>query len=196
MSKRGILHGDKRENMGTHLLIVESPAKAKTIGKYLGSDFTVKSSVGHIRDLPKSDKAIAIEKDGESHWSFEPKYEISEGKTKVISDLKAAVKKADDIYLASDPDREGEAIAWHLKQVLEPVAGKKPFRRVTYNQITKAAGLKAVGEAWFMDSSIKSATIPASTKVIERNSFRNCKLLKLVEFADGSRLAKIGEHSF
>ena len=146
MSKRGILHGDKRENMGTHLLIVESPAKAKTIGKYLGSDFTVKSSVGHIRDLPKSDKAIAIEKDGESHWSFEPKYEISEGKTKVISDLKAAVKKADDIYLASDPDREGEAIAWHLKQVLEPVAGKKPFRRVTYNEITKPAVLKAIAE--------------------------------------------------
>ena len=132
--------------MSKNLLIVESPAKAKTIGKYLGPDFTVKSSVGHVRDLPKSDKAIAIKEDGDQHWAFTPKYVVSEGKEKVISDLKSAVKKADTIYLASDPDREGEAIAWHLKQILESVAGKKPFRRVTYNEITKPAVLKAIAE--------------------------------------------------
>ena len=132
--------------MGKKLLIVESPAKAKTIGKYLGSDFTVKSSVGHIRDLPKENGAIRIEEAGENKWSFTPKYVVSEGKTKVVNELKAAVKASDEIYLASDPDREGEAIAWHLKEVLEPVAEAKPFYRVTYNEITKPAVLKAVAE--------------------------------------------------
>jgi len=133
------------------LLIVESPAKAKTIGKYLGSDFVVKSSVGHIRDLPKENGAIKIEPDGENKWKFIPKYEISDGKEKVVGELKAAVKKAGEIYLASDPDREGEAIAWHLREVLGPAAGKKPFHRVTYNEITKSAVLKAVGEPHEID---------------------------------------------
>lgn len=128
------------------LLIVESPAKAKTIGKYLGADFVVKSSVGHIRDLPKDDKAIKVIKESENHWAFDPTYEISEGKTKVVNELKAATKASDEIYLASDPDREGESIAWHLKEVLEPVADGKPFHRVTYNEITKKAVLKAVAE--------------------------------------------------
>lgn len=129
-----------------NLLIVESPAKAKTIGKYLGSDFIVKSSVGHIRDLPKENSAIKITEAGQNRWTFEPKYEISDDKTKVVNELKAAVKSSDAIYLASDPDREGEAIAWHLKEVLSPVAGSKPFHRVTYNEITKSAVLKAVAE--------------------------------------------------
>lgn len=129
-----------------NLLIVESPAKAKTIGKYLGSDFIVKSSVGHIRDLPKENSAIKITEVGRNRWTFEPKYEISDGKTKVVNELKSAVKSSDAIYLASDPDREGEAIAWHLKEVLSPVAGAKPFHRVTYNEITKTAVLKAVSE--------------------------------------------------
>ena len=132
--------------MSKKLLIVESPAKAKTIGKYLGSEFVVKSSVGHIRDLPKDNSAIKIVEQGPGKWSFVPTYEVSEGKTKVVSELKAAVKSAGEIYLASDPDREGEAIAWHLKEVLEPVAGQKPFHRVTYNEITKSAVLKAVAE--------------------------------------------------
>jgi len=132
--------------MAKKLLIVESPAKAKTIGKYLGGDFTVKSSVGHIRDLPVEDGAIQIKPGGENRWTFTPKYEISKGKEKVVSELKSAVKASDEIYLASDPDREGEAIAWHLKEVLGPVAGGKPFRRVTYNEITKPAVLKAVAE--------------------------------------------------
>ena len=128
------------------LLIVESPAKAKTIGKYLGSEFTVKSSVGHIRDLPKESGAIKIVPDGAGGWTFTPTYEISDGKKKVVAELKSAVKGCDEIYLASDPDREGEAIAWHLKEVLSPAAGNKPFRRVTYNEITKSAVLKAVEE--------------------------------------------------
>ncbi len=132
--------------MGKKLLIVESPAKAKTIAKYLGGDFTVKSSVGHIRDLPKENGAIKIDATGENAWTFTPKYVVSDGKTKVVNELKAAVKASDEIYLASDPDREGEAIAWHLKEVLEPVAEKKPFHRVTYNEITKPAVLKAVAE--------------------------------------------------
>ena len=137
--------------MGKKLLIVESPAKAKTIGKYLGGEFTVKSSVGHIRDLPKGNGSIKITPAGEGRWTFEPTYVISEGKEKVVGELKAAVKASDEIYLASDPDREGEAIAWHLKEVLAPVAGAKPFRRVTYNEITKPAVVKAVAEAHDID---------------------------------------------
>jgi DNA topoisomerase-1 len=130
--------------MAKKLLIVESPAKAKTIGKYLGSDFIVKSSVGHIRDLPKENGAIKIVEEGADSWSFTPTYEISEGKNKVVSELKSAIKSVDEIYLASDPDREGEAIAWHLHEVLSPVAGDKPFYRVTYNEITKTAVLSAI----------------------------------------------------
>ncbi len=130
--------------MGKKLLIVESPAKAKTIGKYLGGDFVVKSSVGHVRDLPEGNGAVKIAEAGDGKWTFTPTYVVSEGKEKVVSELKSAVKGADEIYLASDPDREGEAIAWHLKEVLGPAAGKKPFRRVTYNEITKGAVLKAV----------------------------------------------------
>jgi len=132
--------------MGKKLLIVESPAKAKTIGKYLGGEFAVMSSVGHVRDLPKEGGAIKIAEAGEGKWTFTPSYVVSKEKEKVVSELKGAVKKSDEIYLASDPDREGEAIAWHLKEVLSPVAGKKPFYRVTYNEITKPAVLKAVAE--------------------------------------------------
>lgn len=130
--------------MDKKLLIVESPAKAKTIGKYLGEEFVVKSSVGHIRDLPKENGAIKIVEKGPESWSFVPTYVVSEGKEKVVAELKRAVKDTGEIYLASDPDREGEAIAWHLKEVLGPGAGAKPFRRVTYNEITKSAVLKAV----------------------------------------------------
>ena len=143
--------------MGKKLLIVESPAKAKTIGKYLGSEFSVKSSVGHIRDLPKENGAIKIVEKGSGKWEFVPSYIISEGKEKVVSELKSAVKASSEIYLASDPDREGEAIAWHLKEVLGPVAGQKPFRRVTYNVITKSAVLKAVAEPRDIDMPLVDA---------------------------------------
>ncbi len=132
--------------MGKKLLIVESPAKAKTIGKYLGSTYVVKSSVGHVRDLPKRSDAIQIEAAGDHEWHFVPKYVISDGKEKVVTELKAAAKTADEIYLASDPDREGEAIAWHLQQLLKTAAKGKPFHRVSYNEITKPAVLKAIAE--------------------------------------------------
>lgn len=137
--------------MGKKLLIVESPAKAKTVGKYLGNEFIVKSSVGHIRDLPKENNAIKITPDGDNHWHFEPSYTISESKHKVVGELKTALKGVSEVYLASDPDREGEAIAWHLREVLSPFAGGKPFRRVTYNEITKSAVTKAVDEAHDID---------------------------------------------
>lgn len=151
------------------LLIVESPAKAKTIGKYLkelGEDFTVLPSVGHIRDLPKKTTAITIKDEGGGKWSFDPKYAVSPDKKKIVQDLKEEVKKCSAIYLAPDPDREGEAIAWHLKTVLEPVAGKKPFYRVAYNEITKAA----VGGAIRNPGQIDMARVDAqqARRIIDR----------------------------
>ena len=143
--------------MAKKLLIVESPAKAKTIGKYLGPDFMVKSSVGHIRDLPKESGAIKIVEKGQDRWEFVPTYIVPDAKAKVVADLKSSVKSAESIYLASDPDREGEAIAWHLKEVLGPVAGDRPFRRVTYNEITKSAVLKAVAEPRDIDMPLVDA---------------------------------------
>ena len=129
------------------LLIVESPAKAKTIGKYLGDEFTVKSSVGHIRDLPKKG-GLAIKitqvKDASNSWTFSPSYVISPDKRKVVSDLRAAAKAADEVFLAPDPDREGEAIAWHLREVLSKETKGKKVVRVTYNEITKNAVQNAV----------------------------------------------------
>ncbi len=143
--------------MARNLLIVESPAKAKTIGKYLGEEFTVKSSVGHIRDLPKEQGSIKITEVAENSWTFEPTYVISEGKEKVVSDLRRAVKDCDEIYLASDPDREGEAISWHLHEVLKSVAGVKPFHRVTYNEITRVAVRRAIAEPREIDMPLVDA---------------------------------------
>jgi DNA topoisomerase I len=152
--------------MGKKLLIVESPAKAKTIGKYLGSSYVVKSSVGHVRDLPKSSSAIQIEPVGEKEWHFVPKYVVSEGKEKVVAELKAATKAADEIYLASDPDREGEAIAWHLQQLLTPTAKGKPFHRVSYNEITKPAVLKAIEEPREVD--LKRVDAQQARRILDR----------------------------
>ncbi len=128
------------------LLIVESPAKAKTIGKYLGDEFVVKSSVGHIRDLSKKGLSIKISPDEAKadSWMFTPTYEISVDKIKVVEDLRKAAKKADEVFLAPDPDREGEAIAWHLDYVLSDVTKGKPVHRVTYNEITKNAVKNAI----------------------------------------------------
>ena len=97
----------------SNLVIVESPSKAKTIGKYLGPDYTVKASMGHLRDLPKSTMGVDLEHD------FTPKYIPVSGKTDLIKELKKASAEADTVYLATDPDREGEAISWHLKELLE-----------------------------------------------------------------------------
>ena len=112
------------------LVIVESPAKAKTIKKYLGKDFEVVASVGHIRDLPKSKLGVDID------HNFEPQYENKREKSALIKELKAQAKKADTVYLATDPDREGEAISWHLAHVLD-LDGSKPIR-VTFSEITKS----------------------------------------------------------
>jgi DNA topoisomerase-1 len=121
--------------MAKNLVIVESPAKAKTINKFIGKDFIVKASVGHVRDLPKSELGVDEE-------TFLPKYEVLEGKEKVVSELKAAAKKAEVIYLASDPDREGEAIGWHVMNLLGNDATK--VRRVLFHEITKKAVQKAI----------------------------------------------------
>jgi DNA topoisomerase-1 len=120
------------------LVIVESPAKAKTIAKYLGKDFTVKASVGHIMDLPKSKLGVDIEKD------FEPKYIVIKGKAPVVKELKAAAKKADRILLATDPDREGEAIAYHVAKAIEGSTKDAEVYRVLFNEITKKAILQAI----------------------------------------------------
>ena len=117
------------------LVVVESPAKAKTIKKYLGSGYTVKASVGHIMDLPKSKMGVDIE------HGFEPEYEVIKGKQKVVTELKAAAKNADRVLLATDPDREGEAIAWHVKQ---QIARRLPAQRVLFNEITKKAIQEAI----------------------------------------------------
>lgn len=117
--------------MSRNLVIVESPAKAKTIGKYLGRRYTVKASVGHVRDLPKSQFAVDVENE------FTPKYITIRGKGPVVKELKSAAKKANKIFLATDPDREGEAISWHLAEVLG-VDVTSPCR-VTFNEITKHA---------------------------------------------------------
>src|SRR3989344_4211294 len=113
-----------------NLIIVESPTKSKTISKFLGGDFSVRASVGHVRDLPKSNnKAIDIK------GGFIPHYEISEDKKDILEELKNIAQKADEVYLATDPDREGEAIAWHVSEVL----GLKNRRRIVYHEITKGA---------------------------------------------------------
>ena len=124
--------------MAKKLVIVESPAKSKTIGKFLGAKYQIKASMGHIRDLPKKELGVDIEK------NFSPKYIVDKTKTKLIKDLKEAAKKAEEIYLASDYDREGEAIAWHLKEVLKKEIAKKPVHRIIFNEITKSALKKAV----------------------------------------------------
>src|SRR4051812_40430767 len=122
--------------MSKNLVIVESPAKAKTIEGYLGKDFIVKSSYGHVRDLPKGDKAIDI-KNG-----FKPTYEVSEDKKEVVSQLKKLAKEAEMVWLATDDDREGEAISWHLKEALNlKDAG---IKRIVFREITKKAILNAI----------------------------------------------------
>src|ERR671927_150551 len=124
--------------MAKSLVIVESPAKAKTIGKYLGKQFIVKASLGHVKDLPKRDLAVDVERD------FTPKYEVIEGKRKLISEPKQAAKNVDSVYLAADPDREGEAICWHLQEELLPKKSDKPaIFRVMFNEITANAVKKA-----------------------------------------------------
>lgn len=135
--------------MAKNLLIVESPAKAKTIEKILGTDFTVKSSFGHIRDLEKGNKGIDIEN------NFEPSYVVSPEKVKVVRELKEQVKKSSEVWLATDEDREGEAISWHLCQELK--LDVKTTKRIVFSEITKPAILKAVSNPRSVDVNLVNA---------------------------------------
>jgi DNA topoisomerase-1 len=134
--------------MGDKLIIVESPAKAKTIQKYLGRGYRVTSSMGHVRDLPKSDLAIDLEHD------FAPSYEVT--KQKVVSELRQAVRGADAVYLATDPDREGEAIAWHITQAVN-VPARTPIHRVVFQEITRNAVQQAINNPRQIDSNLVDA---------------------------------------
>ena len=117
--------------MAKYLVIVESPAKVKTIKKFLGANYDVEASNGHVRDLPKSQMGVDIDND------YEPKYITIRGKGDVLANLRKKVKKADKVYLATDPDREGEAISWHLYYALK--LENKKVQRITFNEITKNA---------------------------------------------------------
>ena len=132
-----------------NLVIVESPAKAKTIEKFLGKDYTVKSSYGHIRDLAKKEMSIDVES------NYEPQYQISDDKRALVSELQKAVKSADKVWLASDEDREGEAIAWHLQETLK--LDPKTTQRIVFNEITKTAILHAIENPRQIDMNLVDA---------------------------------------
>ena len=129
--------------MANNLVIVESPAKAETIKKFLGKNYDVIASNGHIRNFPKSSLGIDVEHD------FEPKYITIRGKGELLSTLRKAVKKADKVYLATDPDREGEAISWHLMEALK--LDPKKTKRITFNEITKNAVKQSIKQAREID---------------------------------------------
>ena len=135
--------------MAKNLVIVESPAKAKTIQKFLGSNYKVIASNGHVRDLPKSQLGIDVDND------FEPKYITIRGKGELLAMLRKEVKKADMVYLATDPDREGEAISWHLSKALN-LEGKK-YKRITFNEITKNAVKNSIKQARDIDMNLVDA---------------------------------------
>ncbi len=141
-----------------YLVIVESPAKAKTIGKYLGRDYEVKACMGHLRDLPKSVLGVDIEND------FEPDYKPIRGKESLISELKKMADAADTVYLATDPDREGEAISWHLKELLQ--LSDEKARRVTFNEITKKVVQESIEEPREID--LKLVDAQQARRVLDR----------------------------
>src|SRR5258706_5258041 len=144
--------------MAKALVVVESPAKAKTINKYLGRDYKVIASMGHVRDLPKSKLGVDVDDD------FAETYESLESRKKILKELKDAAKDASDIYIATDPDREGEAIGWHLIQELK--GKKRKFHRLTFNEITK----KAVNEALSHPRAIDEKMVAAqrARRVLDR----------------------------
>ncbi len=132
-----------------NLVLVESPSKANTINKYLGSDYIVKATVGHIKNLPKSSIGVDIEN------GFEPKYEIIKGKEKAVEEIKKLAKNADTVYLAPDPDREGEAIAWNIKEIIDEIKGKKPeIKRVLFHEITKDKVINAIENPTVLNKSM------------------------------------------
>jgi DNA topoisomerase-1 len=155
--------------MPKNLLIIESPAKARTIKKYLGPDFKIMASVGHVKDLPVSKLGVDIEKD------FEPQYVTIKGKGKVLKDLKAAGKNADAIYLAPDPDREGEAIAWHVAQELGKGKNGQKIYRVLFNELTKNAIQEAV----------------KSPKTLDQNKFESQQARRILDRLVGYQISPL-----
>src|SRR5512135_2067276 len=146
--------------MAKSLVIVESPAKAATLGKFLGKDCTVMACYGHVRDLPK--KGIAVDR---AH-GYTPTYEVLPGKERTVADLKRAAKGAGTIYLAADPDREGEAICWHLQEILKPGAPKTTFHRAEFHEITKSAVTRAVQNPGTIDQNRVNAQ--QARRIIDR----------------------------
>jgi DNA topoisomerase-1 len=147
--------------MPTRLVIVESPAKARTIAGYLGGEFVVESSVGHIRDLPN--RASDVPKEQRERYGklgvdveheFEPFYVVDADKKRVVSDLRQKLRGADELLLATDEDREGEAIAWHLREVLKP---KVPVRRMVFHEITRDAIQRALDQTRDIDERLVDA---------------------------------------
>ena len=136
--------------MAKYLVIVESPAKVKTIKKFLGKNYEVAASNGHVRDLPKSQLGIDVEHD------YEPKYITIRGKGDILANLRKEVKKADKVYLATDPDREGEAISWHLSKALK-LDEKKQVYRISFNEITKNAVKASLKQAREIDMNLVDA---------------------------------------
>lgn len=145
--------------MPTHLVIVESPAKAKTIKRFLGKDYIVEASMGHVRDLPKSGLGIDVDK------NFEPTYEISDGKETVIKKLRAAMKEADDVWIATDEDREGEAIGWHLTQALK-VKDAENVKRIVFHEITETAIKAAIANPRTLDMRLVDSQ--AARRILDR----------------------------
>ena len=139
------------------LVIVESPTKAKTLSKFLGVEYKIEASMGHVRDLPKSKLGVNTKK------NFEPDYEISKGKTKVVSKLRKLAKKADEVILATDQDREGEAIAFHIQYLL---GDKHKYSRIVFHEITKTAILKALKEKGEVD--IKLLEAQQARRILDR----------------------------
>lgn len=144
--------------MAKYLVIVESPAKVKTIKKFLGSNYEVMASQGHVRDLPKSQMGIDVDND------YEPKYITIRGKGDILAALRKEVKKADKVYLATDPDREGEAISWHLANALK--LSDKEIYRITFNEITKNAVKESIKHARKIDMNLVDAQ--QSRRVLDR----------------------------
>ena len=153
------------------LVIVESPAKAKTLGRFLGTKYRVEASFGHIRDLPES--AAEVPKEiKEKEWGrlgvdvdndFAPHYVVSGGKKKQVAHLKTVLKDASELLLATDPDREGESISWHLQQVLKP---KVPVRRIVFHEITEEAVNEALAHPGIIDENLVRAQ--ESRRILDR----------------------------
>jgi DNA topoisomerase-1 len=159
------------DNMAKPLVIVESPAKAKTLGRFLGNRYRVEASYGHIRDLPESAADVPKEIKAKE-WGrlgvnvehdFTPYYVVPEEKRKQVAHLKAAVKEASELLLATDPDREGESISWHLREVLQP---KIPVRRIVFHEITEDAVNEALEHPGDVDDNLVRAQ--ESRRILDR----------------------------